>query len=163
MREGQGEGNGAEDYVVIAEDGVALRTFKLFEHARALPCRMDRRCPREKLVGSEVSGEEDGVGPQAVDVVDRIAQEEWLGELIEMNIAELGDTEAVERGRKVGDEDFRVGYFNVVARNFAGIEGEGSHACKAGGKKAAARKARRNMRKGHMFIIDRQKLAKELR
>ena len=57
-----------------------------------------------------------------VDVVDGFTEKERLGELVQMNVTELGDMEAVEGFWKIGQPNFGMGDLNGVARDFAGIE-----------------------------------------
>ena len=47
-------------------------------------------------MGDEVSGEQDEVGAEGVDLVDDALEEVGLGELVEVDVADLGDAEAVE-------------------------------------------------------------------
>ena len=53
---------------------------------------------------------------------DGFPEKERLGELVQMNVAELDDMEALERFGKIRQPNFGVGDLNGVARDFAGIE-----------------------------------------
>jgi len=112
----------ADDDIVVAEDCVALGALEAFEDARAFPCVGYGPFTRQQFVGHEIAGEKNRIGAQAVDVVDGFPEKEWLGELVEMNVTELDDMEAVEGLGKIAQPNFGVGDFNDVASNFAGIE-----------------------------------------
>lgn len=55
-------------------------------------------------------------------MVDGFTEKERLGELVQMNVTQLGDMEAIEGLRKVGKSNFGMGDLSGVARDFAGIE-----------------------------------------
>ena len=51
-------------------------------------------------------------------------EEERLGELVEVNVGELDDTEAVEGLGEIGNADSGVYDIDLVARDLAGVESE---------------------------------------
>lgn len=112
----------ADDDIVIAEDGVALRALETFEDAGAFPCVGYGPFTRQQFVGHEIAGEKNRIGAQAVDVLDGFTEKVRLGELVQMNVTQLGDLEAVEGLGKIGQPNFGMGNLNNVARDFAGIE-----------------------------------------
>jgi hypothetical protein len=74
--------------------------------------------------GDKVSGEEDEVGVKGVDAVDDVLEEVGFGELVEVDVAELDDAEAVEGSGEIADGEGAVGGVDLVAGDFAGVEGE---------------------------------------
>lgn len=84
--------------VVVAENGIALRTFELAEQVCALPfgalCEGVCKVP----VRDVVAGENDDVRVEAVDPVDHVADEERLSELVKMDVTQLRDTKTVKCG-----------------------------------------------------------------
>ena len=75
-------------------------------------------------MGDEVAGEEDEVGGEGVDFVDDALEEEGLGVLVEVDVAELDDAIAVEGGGEIGDGDGAVDDVDFVTGDLAGVEGE---------------------------------------
>ena len=59
----------------------------------------------ERAVCDEVAGEEDEVGGEGVDLVDDALEEEGLGVLVEVDVAELDDAVAVEGVGQIVDGD----------------------------------------------------------
>ena len=57
-------------------------------------------------------------------MLDDALEEEGLGELVQVNVAELGDAEAVERGGEIVDVEGAEDDVDFMARDLAGIEGE---------------------------------------
>ena len=78
----------------------------------------------EGLVGDKIAGQKDSVGLQAVDSIDGVVKEEWLGELFEVNVAELDNVKAIECGGKIGQANFKVCDFEEMPRNFTRVERE---------------------------------------
>lgn len=73
-------------------------------------------------MGDKIAGQEHGVGLEAVDSIDGVVEEEWLGELIEVNVTELCNMEAVEGGRKIRQTNLQMGDFEEMACDFARVE-----------------------------------------
>ena len=114
----------ADGDVVVAEDSVAKGAG---EGAEDLGAAMDWVAVDdevERAAGDEVSGDEDEVGGECIDGVDDVFEEEGLGELVEVDVADLGDSVAAEGVRKICDADGEVDGFEVVARDLAGVKSE---------------------------------------
>ena len=92
----------ADDDIVIAEDGVALRALETFKDAGAFPRVGYGPLTRQQFVGHEIAGEKNRIGAQAIDVVDGFTEKERLGELVQMIVTQLGDMEAIKRLGKIG-------------------------------------------------------------
>jgi len=110
--------------VVVAEDSV---TKGAGEGAEDLGAAMDGVAVDDEVegaAGDEVSGDDDEVGGECVDGVDDVFEEEGLGELVEVDVADLGDSVAAEGVRKICDADGKVDGFEVVARDLAGVKSE---------------------------------------
>lgn len=107
---------------MIAEDRIALPALETFEDAGAFPCAGYGPFTRQQFGGHEIAGEENRIGAQAVDAVDGFTEKERLSELVQMDVTQLDDMEAVEGLGKIGQPNFGMGDLNDVARNFAGIE-----------------------------------------
>ncbi len=74
-------------------------------------------------MGDEVSGEQDEIGSEGVDFADDALEEERLGVLVEVNVAELHDAITVEGAGQVGDGDGAVDDIELVTSDLAGVEG----------------------------------------
>ncbi len=129
-------GEGADDHggvngdVVVAEDGVAQGGGDGGEDLGAAVGGVIGVEEGKGAVGDEVSGEEDEVGGERVDLVDDAFEEEGFGVLVEVNVADLNDAVAVEGGGQVGDGDGVGNDVDLVARDFGGVE------CHGGGRDA---------------------------
>jgi hypothetical protein len=93
---------------------------------------------RQHFVGNKVTGEEDCIGAQAIDAVHGFTKEKRLSKPDQVNVAELGNVEAIERLGQIGETDFGSCDFNDVARNLAGIKREACGAGDSCGQEAAA-------------------------
>ena len=83
-------------------------------------------------------------------------EEDGLCELVEMNVGELDDAEAVEWLGEIGDTDGGVDYIEFVARDLAGIESEACCGDAGAQNKFAAGEARggrASLRNGHSSMI----------
>ena len=76
-------------------------------------------------VGDEVTGDEDQVGGDLVDLLDDVVEVEGLGVLVEVDVGELDDAEAVEGLGEVAQDHGEMGDLEVVAGVLARVEGEG--------------------------------------
>ncbi len=124
--------------IVIAEHRIALRALKIAEDAGAFPCDRDRPLVRQHFVGNKVTGEEDCIGAQAIDAFHGFTKEKGFSKSDQMNVAELGNVEAIERLGKIGKTDLGSRDFNDVARYLAGIKRKACGAGNSCGEEAAA-------------------------
>jgi len=65
-------------------------------------------------VGDEVSRQQHHVRGKGVDMADDAFEEERLSEFVEMDIADLRDTEAMEGAGEVGDDQGSGNQVNLV-------------------------------------------------
>ena len=107
--------------VVVAEDCVTKRAGEGAEDFGATMGWVLAEDEVEGAASDEVSGDEDEVGGQSVDLVDDMLDEEGLGEFVEVDVADLGDAVAAEGVGKVGDVDGEVDDFELVACDRAGV------------------------------------------
>jgi hypothetical protein len=120
---------GAEAYIVVAQAAVAEGAGKGAEEFGAAVDGMVAGDGGEGADGDEVSGDEDEVGSEGVDAVNDALEEVRLGELVEVDVADLDDAIAVEGAGEVADGDRTVNDVDLVAGDFAGVEGEASGGC----------------------------------
>ena len=141
----------ADGDVVIAEDGVALGAGEGTEDLGAAVSRVLAEDEVEGASGDEVSGEEDEVGIECIDLVDNVFEEEGLGELIEVDVADLGNAIAAEGIGQVGDVNGEVDGFEVVTCDLAGVKSETCGGNTRANEKFSAGKTRRLVAKksGH--------------
>ena len=149
--EGLDDEGRADGDVVIAQDSVAKRTG---EGAQDLGAAMNRMAVDDEVEGAasdEVASDEDEIGGEAVDGVDDVLEEEGFGELVEVNVADLGDAIVTEGVRKICDAKGDVDGFEIVTRDFAGVKSEASRGNTRADEKVSARKTRRLVAKrtGH--------------
>ena len=124
LLEGGGDEGAANGDVVVAEDGVTLRTFEGDEDLGAAAGGVAAEGKGERAAGDEVAGEQDEVGVELVDDVDDALEEEGLGVLVEVDIAELGDAHAGKGAGQGGDGNGEVGDGELVAGDLAAVEGK---------------------------------------
>ncbi len=63
-------------------------------------------------------------GARALTLVDDVLEEERLGVLVEVDVGDLGDAEAVEGTGQIRDGDGPLDDVDLVARDLAGVESE---------------------------------------
>src|SRR3569833_768661 len=73
--------------VVISEDRVTLRTLDPTQQTPALPGRLRGEIARQYLSADVVPCQKNHIELDPVDLVDRLAQQKRLGELVQMNVA----------------------------------------------------------------------------
>lgn len=105
----------------------------------------------QRAVSDEVSGKQDKVGGKGIDFADDVLEEEGLGELVEVDVAELHDAITVKGVGEVGDGDGAIDDLEFVAGDFASVQG---HTCCDGActdEEVASSKTRRliGLRTGH--------------
>jgi len=118
------DGGRAEDGVVVAHDGEALRAVDAVEEACAVLHGVHGEAAAERAVGDEVAGEEDEVGLERVDVGDDAGDECGLGVLVEVDVGDLGDAEVAEGVGQVGDGDGAGEDADLVTGDLGGVEAE---------------------------------------
>jgi len=74
--------------------------------------------------GDVIAREEDTVGGEIVDAVDDTLEEEGLGVLVEVDVADLDEAEAVKGWRESVDGDRALDNLELVAGYFTGVKGE---------------------------------------
>lgn len=155
MRERLGHVWRTDAEIVIAQDRIALRALKAVEDSGAFPCDGDGPFMRKKFVGDKVAGEKDRIRAQAVDVIDGFTKKERFGKFVEMDIAQLGDAEAIEGRGKVGKTDLGVSNLDDVARDLAGVKRQPGRAGESCSEEVATGQfgRRGNVRRSHTFMI----------
>ena len=120
--EGLDNQRAVEGDIVVAEDAVAKGCGEGGEDLGAAAEGVAAGDEGEGAVGDEVAGEEDEIGGDGVNFVDDVFQEEGLGVLVEVDVAELDDAIAVEGGWQIGDGDGALNDVEFVAGDLAGVE-----------------------------------------
>ena len=120
--EGPGDHGGVEGDVMIAEDAVAERRGEGGEDFGAAVEGVAAGDEGEGAVGDEVAGDKDEIGGEGVHLLDDAFEEEGLGVLVEVDVADLDDAIAVEGGGQIVDGDGALDDVEFVAGNFAGVE-----------------------------------------
>jgi len=90
------DGLGAYGDVVIAEDGVTLGRGEGGEDLGAEAGGLDGEGCGARAAADEVASEDDEIGLEGVDALDGFLEEVGFGVLLEMDVGELGDAEAIE-------------------------------------------------------------------
>ena len=139
--EGTDDVLGADVDVVVAEDAKALWGLEGGEDLGGEASGAPRDCEREWTAADEVSGDEDEVRGEGVDLGDHVLEEPGFGVLLEMDVAHLDDAEAQEAVGEIVDGEGAVGDFELVAAVGSGVGGEAEpgDGCCGGAEKAAAR------------------------
>ena len=75
-------------------------------------------------------------------MVDDAFEKEWLGELVEVDIADLRDAKAAEGAGEVGDGDGERNEIDLVAGNFPGIKRQTRCCCSRANQKVAPGESR---------------------
>ena len=114
----------ADGGVVISEDSESLGTGELTEDLGAATGGFVGHFERQGAAADEVSGDEEEIGLHGVDPGDDLLNEVLLGVLLEVDVGELDDAEAVKCGREVADVEGGVGDLEIVAGDLVGVEGE---------------------------------------
>jgi hypothetical protein len=111
----------ADHGVVVAEDAEALGGFEAGEDFGADAGRFPGVLVGEGASADEVAGDEDEFGVEQVDLANDLFEEPGLGELFEVEIADLDDAEALEGVGQVADGEGAVGDVVLVAGVGAGV------------------------------------------
>src|ERR1035437_6902704 len=82
----------------------------------------------QRTVADEVAGEQDQVGRERVDPFDHAAHEEGLSELVEVDVADLGDAEVLEGAGEIGDGKAAIDDAEFVAGGGGGEKAAGAGA-----------------------------------
>ena len=126
LRESSRDDGGVKGYVVVTENGIDLRCGKGAENLGATEWCVFRHEEAKGSVCDEVSGKQDEVRFELIDAFNRTLEKEWLGVLVEVDVAELGDPETVEAVRKISDVDCAADYLQLVACDFTRVEDHAS-------------------------------------
>jgi len=132
---------GVDVDVVVAEDGVAQRAVEVAEEFAAAGGGLEGEFVGPGAGADVVAGEDDHVWLQSVDAVDGVLEEGVLGELFEMDVAELGDAEAVEGFGQASDVDVAVHEVEFVAGDLGGVDGEAGEGEASTGEESPASEA----------------------
>jgi hypothetical protein len=124
--EGMDDGWAVKGDVVVAEDGITERSGESGEYLGAAVEGMLAGDEGEGAMSYEVAGEEDEIGGQGVDLMDDAFEEEGLGVLVEVDVAELDDAVAAEGRGQIGDGNGAVNYVDFVTCDLAGVESQTS-------------------------------------
>ena len=122
--EGADDVVGADVDVVVAEDAEALRGFEGGEDLSGDAGGAPGDFEREGAAADEVSGDEDEVGVEGVDLGDHSFEEGGLGVLLEVDVAHLDDAEVLEAVGEIADGEGAVGDLELVAAVGSGVGGE---------------------------------------
>jgi hypothetical protein len=134
-----GHGQRTDGDIVIAEDRIALSTLETAEDTGAIPRDGDGPFARQELVSDEVAREKDRIGAQAVDVVDGFTKKKGLGKSVQVDVAELGNVEAIECRGKIGEANLGSSDFDDVTRDFARVKRQAGGTGDSCGEEAPAR------------------------
>jgi hypothetical protein len=110
--------------IMVAEDGVPERGGKGGEYLSTAANCVTAGDEGERAVGDEVTGEQDEIGGESINVVDDALKEEGFRVLVEVDVADLDDAIAMEGRGQIWDRDGALDDVNLVACNLAGIESE---------------------------------------
>lgn len=113
--EGANDVLGTDADVVVAEDAEALRRFECGEDLGCGSCGLPGDGVGPGSTADEVSGDEDEVGLEGIDLGDHAFEEVGLGELLEVDIAHLDDAEALKGVGEIADGDGAVRDLEFVA------------------------------------------------
>ena len=119
VSEGAGDLIWVHEDIVIAEYGESLGAGEAMENLRARLGLARSVAFTEDSVGDEIACEQDHIGVEGVDGVDRMMQEELFSEFAEMDITELGESQPLKCGGQVFELDVDVGDLEPVAGHFA--------------------------------------------
>ena len=122
--QGGGDHGGADGDVVIAENAVALRTLDALKDFGAGVGGVSFDQEVERAAGDEVSGEQNQFGLESVNALDDVVKKIRLGELFEVEVAELHDAKADEGIGKAIDYDLPVEDTDLMPGDEAAVEGE---------------------------------------
>ena len=78
----------------------------------------------QRAIGDVVAGQQHQVGRKPVDLADHAAYKRWLGVLVEVDVADLGDAVVVEGVGQVGQRHVARDDADLMARELTGIQGE---------------------------------------
>lgn len=108
--------------VVVAKAGVTQRTREGVEDLGATMRGVTAGEESERSMGDEVSGKQNHVRAEGVDMVDDSFEKGGFGELVKVDIADLNDAEPMKRAGKIGDSDAAGDEIDLMAGDLAGIK-----------------------------------------
>ena len=123
---------------MVSHDGETLRASDVSQDIGAAMDGTFGEVTPERAKADVVASEEDEVGGKRVDVGNDAAQKRSFGELIEVDVADLGDAEVVKSVRQVVDGDSADGDADLVARDLAGVERHAAGSNRGAEQKPAA-------------------------
>lgn len=129
---------GADGAVMIAEDGVALRSAEAGKDFSTGSCGAPGNRKRTRAITDEVAGDQDEIGLEGVGLPDDLFQEPGLGVLLQVDVADLDDAEVLEGIGKVGDGEGAVHDLELMSA-VRGRIGGNAKPCEGGaGQESAA-------------------------
>ena len=135
--EGVDDGLRAYGDVVVAEDGVTLRGGEAGEDLGTKAGGFDGEGDRTGAAADEVAGEDDEIGLEGVDALDGFLEEIRFGVLLEVDVGQLGNAEALEGVGEVFDGNGAGDDFELVAGGHTGVGGH-SEASRGGARDESA-------------------------
>ena len=143
--EGRNDVIGADVDVVIAEDAEALGGFEGGKDFGSDAGCFPGLAEGERAAADEVACDEDEVRGEAIDLGDHVLEEVGLGELLEMDVAELDDAEVLEAVGEIADGEGKAGDLPLVARMGSGVGSDAEAcSCEGGTEEAAAGEVKRS-------------------
>ena len=129
---------GADDGVVVAEDAKAEGAGKGAEDGCAAGGGGEGDVDWHGAAAGEIAGDEQEVGFERVDFVEDAAEKEVLGVLLEVNVRDLDEAEAVEGRRKMAQGEGALNDLELVPGPLVGVKGNGGNRGEGTGDKGAA-------------------------
>lgn len=121
-------------YIMVSQDAVTKRAAKGVQEFSAAVDRMVDRDKGERAEGDEVSSDQDEIGSEAVDPLHDPIKEVRLGELIQVDIADLNDPVTMKSVRQVANRDWPFDHVDLVPCDLTRIERE------TGGRRPSGKK-----------------------
>ncbi len=122
--EGADDVFGTDVDVVVAEDAEALGSFEGGEYLGGGAGRLPGDREGQWAAADEVSGDEDEVGGESVDLRNHLLEKPGFGVLLEVKVAHLDNAEALEGVGEIADAEGGGGDFELVAGVGPGISGQ---------------------------------------
>jgi hypothetical protein len=95
---------------------------KFPEDVGALPCGACGKVFGPGQITDKIASQQNRIGLEAVDSINRLSQEKRFRELVHVNIAELDNTDAIEGGRESTETNLDLRDLNPMPLKFACVE-----------------------------------------
>ncbi len=129
---------GADDGVMVAENAEAEGAGKSAEDFRAAGGGGEGDIDRHGAAAGVVAGDEEEVGLEGVDLVEDATEKKVFGVLLEVDVGNLNEAEAIESRGKGGEEEGAGENLALVPRPLVGIEADSGDGSEGAGKEGAA-------------------------